>query len=444
MKSEFFSNYRLITYQFYLILSIPFLLITGPFLSDLVVVLISIFFLIYVIKNKEFNYFKSAFFKLFSIVYLYLIIISIFSDHSLFSLKSSLPYFRFCLLSLSLWLVLDNRPYLIKYLFFILLIIYTFLIFDGLKQFFTKENFFGMYLASGHRVTSLFGEEAKLGSYLARFFPLFFACLIYVYKLNKKKIYFFYFSVVFILTDILIFITAERTALFIVNFAAILLIFLLSNFKKLRFYSLITSILAFLLISVYYPAAKIRIVDQTLNQIGFSKKTVQNFLSDDETYKEHIGVYFKENERFYIFSEQYDNIYRTSIKIFNENKIFGIGPKNFRKYCDSPNFLIGNGCSTHPHNTYIQILTESGIIGLILISLLFLLFVYSFISHFYKLYFNRKPYFSDFEISLMICIFITLWPIIPGGNFFNNWLSIVYFYPVGFLIWSLKKNKIIN
>ena len=40
--------------------------------------------------------------------------------------------------------------------------------------------------------------------------------------------------------------------------------------------------------------------------------------------------------------------------------------------------------------------------------------------------------------------FINLFPIAQNGDFFNNWLSIVYFYPVGFLIWSLKKNKIIN
>ena len=95
------------------------------------------------------------------------------------SLKSSLPYLRFGLFSLSVWLVLEYKPITIKNLFYVLFLIYIFLAFDGLKQYFTKENIFGMYLASGHRVTSLFGEEAVLGSYLSRFFPLFFASLIF-------------------------------------------------------------------------------------------------------------------------------------------------------------------------------------------------------------------------------------------------------------------------
>ena len=70
-------------------------------------------------------------------------------------------------------------------------------------------------------------------------------------------------------------------------------------------------------------------------------------------------------------------------------------------------------------------------------------FVYFyFFKHSYLLYFKKKPYFRDFEIALLVCIFLSVWPLIPTGNFFNNWLSIIYYYPVGFLLWSLKKNKL--
>ena len=59
--------------------------------------------------------------------------------------------------------------------------------------------------------------------------------------------------------------------------------------------------------------------------------------------------------------------------------------------------------------------------------------------HFYKMYFKKEPFFDDFQIALLVCIFISIWPLMPGGSFFNNWLSIVYFYPVGFFIWTLNK-----
>ena len=46
---------------------------------------------------------------------------------------------------------------------------------------------------------------------------------------------------------------------------------------------------------------------------------------------------------------------------------------------------------------------------------------------------------SDYEICLFASIYITLWPFIPTGNFFNNWLSVIYFLPVGFLLYNYNR-----
>ena len=43
------------------------------------------------------------------------------------------------------------------------------------------------------------------------------------------------------------------------------------------------------------------------------------------------------------------------------------------------------------------------------------------------------------ETSILVAlVIINLWPLAPTGNFFNNWLSILYYLPVGFLIYNLK------
>ena len=47
---------------------LPFFLITGPFLSDLSISLIGIFFLIYCIKENNFTYFKNKYFYFFFII----------------------------------------------------------------------------------------------------------------------------------------------------------------------------------------------------------------------------------------------------------------------------------------------------------------------------------------------------------------------------------------
>ena len=65
---------------------------------------------------------------------------------------------------------------------------------------------------------------------------------------------------------------------------------------------------------------------------------------------------------------------------FKENIIFGISYKKFRSECSNKIYdyeyskitenIEFNGCSTHPHNIYLEILSEQGIIGFILFLLL--------------------------------------------------------------------------
>ena len=40
---------------------------------------------------------------------------------------------------------------------------------------------------------------------------------------------------------------------------------------------------------------------------------------------------------------------------------------------------------------------------------------------------------------ISILIFINLFPFSPSGSFFNNWLSIIYFLPLGFYINKFKR-----
>ena len=54
-----------------------------------------------------------------------------------------------------------------------------------------------------------------------------------------------------------------------------------------------------------------------------------------------------------------------------------------------------------------------------------------------KVTYNKKEICKAILISVM---FINLWPFIPSGNFFNNWLSILYFYPVGFYLYFKHQN----
>ena len=151
------------------------------------------------------------------------------------------------------------------------------------------------------------------------------------------------------------------------------------------------------------------------------------------------------------FSIQHQVIYNTSYKIFLDYPIFGVGVKNFRNYCKLEKYKTYtdedqsiDGCQTHPHNSYIQLLTETGVFGFLFVITFLYLVLKKLLLQFYYLYFLKKRYLEDYKICFYVAILISLWPIIPTGNFFNNWLNIIYYLPIGFVLSDYKINKKIN
>ena len=53
---------------------------------------------------------------------------------------------------------------------------------------------------------------------------------------------------------------------------------------------------------------------------------------------------------------------------------------------------------------------------------------------------KERPY-TDYQICLLAGFFITVWPLSPSGNFFNNWLMIIYSLPIGFYLQSIYSKK---
>ena len=170
---------------FYLTFLIPIFLVSGPFLSDLAITICAIIFLINSYKNNLIYYYKNIFFYIFISFYIYLNISALISNNILFSLKTSLPYLRFGIFVLSTWYLLNTNNKLLKYFFFCLLFTFLFLELDGIYQFIFKYNLFNYPLVDPYRVSSLFGNELILGSFLSRNYPLFFG--LFLFLIEKKK-----------------------------------------------------------------------------------------------------------------------------------------------------------------------------------------------------------------------------------------------------------------
>ena len=128
--------------------------------------------------------------------------------------------------------------------------------------------------------------------------------------------------------------------------------------------------------------------------------------------------------------------------MFKEKPIIGHGVKMFRVYCQKKeNFVADNACTTHPHNFYAQMIAETGFIGFIILISIFIYIFYLFIKNLYYLIFKKKQFLTDESICLLSFYFMTLFPFLPSGNFFNNWMSIIIYYPLGFVIFLLNNKK---
>ena len=395
---------------------IPFL-IWGPFFPDLIVSLSVLFFLYLTIRDKNYYFFFNKPVIIFFIFCIYCICNSIFiAEDILLSFESSLFYFRIGVFSCFVWFLIDKDKNFTTYIYYSLVLCFSSLVIDGYYQFFNGENIFGLKLY-GSRISSFFGNEAIMGSYLSRLFPLLFA-LFLIKRKHKFEVYFI--GLLFILVDILIFMSGERAAFFYLNLSTIFIIILIKEFQKFRLVTFIIAVVCIFFLS-----------------LNASKLTERMF----KTPAKNMGI-VKTSSAPTIFTPAHDSLIRTAYNMFKDKPIMGHGPKMFRVKCVDKKYAIGiSPCMSHPHNFYVQLLAETGIIGFLFLFCALLYVLYSALRQLKSIIFKQPRPFTDYQVCLLAGILITVWPLSPNGNFFNNWLMVTYSLPIGFYLQSIYTKK---
>jgi len=426
---------------------IPLALIIGALIAEVLVFILSVFFIYFVYLKKIKNNFFHNFIKFLFLFWLYLFIKSILNFEPSYSIMRSFFYFRYIFFSILI-------SYLITYysnfrkiflnliattLTILIIHAYTIHFFNvdlfylNFKNFSTIQNFNLLMNSYGpsvsdipidYRISGLFYSESILGSFLSKMLPLYIALLFYYKKTN------FFYSFLALSSLVLIVITGERAAI-AVSLIFIILLFITISFK-FKYYLFIFYVFAVSLILFTNPNVKQRVYKNTVasifeEKIGVSISTSENLIS-------------KMQKKINIFSQGHQGHMEAGIEIFNDNKLFGVGIKGFRYECRKDKYFSKNpyACTTHPHNTYVQLLAETGIFGFLFVLIFYIYLVFIVLMFiFFKKYRSEK---YNYYKVLVLSLIANLFPLLPSGSFFNNWMSITYFLTLAFFMAEHKKN----
>ncbi len=124
------------------------------------------------------------------------------------------------------------------------------------------------------------------------------------------------------------------------------------------------------------------------------------------------------------------------------NPLLGLGVDNYEFYCDKLKSAGQLGvlgikhCFPHPHNLYIQIFTETGIIGLTLFSVLVISLLISALP--------RSPA-RNFDIPIVIgltIMIVSLWPISTYSQAFGQHKNMFTWFLIGWALATIKLSRL--
>lgn len=374
-----------------LFLSLPVLVLVGRSVLDIAISVIAGAFLVFSLYWRDFDWLKVRWVQVALLFCLFMICNSFFAADHVHALKNALPYVRFPVFAaaVSYWLIRERRE--LEWFFIILVGASVFVAANGLFEFMTGYDFSGNP-QQGAYLSGPF-EMSKVGTYLVKFgIPAllgFVAILLHWgwsrFTASRVGVALF---IVFAVTVLL---SGERMAALLLFFFLFLVFLTLAPMRKLILGSGIAFVGLAAVIFIANPSLKSRYIDTTLRDIG------------------HHQVANRFN---------YKEIWILSLEMFKDRPLFGVGNKNYQRVCMDkayePLLLGGPNCKLHPHNIYLELLVDTGLVG----SLLFLTMVF---------FWGREIFQAGLPdegrlilLSGLISVIIILWPLATGMSIFSN------------------------
>ncbi len=418
-----------------LIALFPLSFVAGNLLINLNIVLIIL--LSFTIFRMEM--FKLKFFFLDKVLFSYfflILITAIYNDYYLYKKHDfllflettlrSILFFKYLLLYLSIRIIFSNDSVDLKLFFITSSFSVLFVSLDIIYQFYNGKDIFGFEtIGQGRRLGGPFGDELIAGGYLQRFSLFLFFLLPLFFKNFSDKYSKYLTPLLFIVILSGIILSGNRMPFILFIFSITLILIFQKQARKFLHY------FVFLFLIIFFSI---------FNLNNEFKRGVENFYGQISKMAVLIMEKNFSNENAPSYLKEFSSFYDTWLL----NKYIGGGIKNFRYYCHvKPNPENKNyHCNMHPHNYYLEILTETGVIGLLIIMAIFMNLLF---LTFYRKYFTKSSLSENNLIIPFIFVFFTeIFPLKSTGSFFTTGNTTYLFLIIGILIGLIRKENSIE
>lgn len=413
--------------NYLILLILPVFFILGKSYVNIAVIILT-FSCIALYFYKKVNPFSKIENILFAIFFTYISINSLINYINFDNVLKSIFLFRYIFFSTvivyTIHSISSEQLKKIKYLYFIIII---FVIIDIVFQYYFGFDIFGFQpgmCEDGHclRYQGPFGKELIAGSFFA-----YFGLIIVLFFFNSRILNLF-----FLVLGVAILITGDRSPFvaYIIFFTTYIIISKQKFIQKIIL--IFISFLIFFLVLNLLSSTKTR-------YLNFSKDITYSGIKKFDGNKNIIDI-LKE-----VKDSPWGKHYQVAWAMFLDKPINGHGYNSFKikckKYEEITNTNTGNfkGCSTHPHNAFLEILAEQGLVGLLILNII----IFYILKKILTLKFNNEDIKIKFILSgvLFLCFYF---PLKPTGSLFSVWLGSMTFFIYSFYLFFLDKDRSIN
>ena len=309
-----YYNQFIKNFPYILIMLFPLGMVIGPLVGEILMGILIIMFLFRITRKKDFALLNIKFVKFFLIFYLLISINTIISFVEIEQIYKAIAHLRFIIFALAICYFLEQNSKFIKFIFYFTSITLLIVSIDGIYQYFSGENILGYSRYRVDRISGVFNDDLILGSFIGKFLPAILSFYFYVFK-NESILNKFYLVFLLIVTIFTILISGERSSmLFILIFCFLFLFFI--NIKVTYKFITILIFIGLIFITLFKnPVLFNRYYNQTMYHIF-----------GQEVYNKQI-------------IPEYYPLFKTSLKMFEDNIFFGQGFRSFRYKCDKEDFI---------------------------------------------------------------------------------------------------------